>query len=170
MARTGRPSKFTKALADTLCLRVACGEVLSRICREESMPDRATVWRWTEEHEDFRNSLRAARESGSHALIDEAVEIADDGRNDWMELQTKSGVKVVLDREHVDRSKLRVETRKWLASKVAPRAYGDKVTTELTGPNGGPVQFQTVADLARAMAAAPPSKPSDPPAAAEGAS
>lgn len=151
----GRPSKRTKALVDQILRRVANGEILSRICREDGMPERGTIWRWTEEDPEFRDALMRAREACVHSLVDEAVEIADDGSNDYVTVETRDGgTKVVLDKEHVDRSKLRVETRKWLAGCVAPKAYGQKSTHEVTGPNGGPLV--TVVDLVRGLPAPTP--------------
>jgi hypothetical protein len=68
------------------------------------------------------------------------TEIADDGSNDWIERETKSGrMLTVPDQEHINRSRLRIDARKWLLSKLAPRKYGDKL--ELTGlPAAPPVQ------------------------------
>lgn len=146
----GRPTIRTKALVARILRRMSNGEILSRICREDGMPDRGTVWRWTEEDPEFRDALTRAREACAHALTDEAVEIADDGTNDYVEVETRSGgMKTVLDKEHVDRSKLRVETRKWLAGCVAPKAYGQRTAHEVSGPNGAPLV--TVVDLVRGL-------------------
>jgi hypothetical protein len=148
----GRPTIRNAELEESILLRLASGESLRSIGRDETMPDPATVWRWSEADAEFCKRLRTARETGVHAIIDEAREIADDGRNDWVEVENSKGeTKIVLDREHVDRSKLRVEYRKWLASVVAPRSYGDRAAVELSGPNGGPVQVQTLADLVRGL-------------------
>ncbi len=66
---------------------------------------------------------------------DEALEIADDGSNDWMKRQGEDGeVHVIYDHEHIQRSRLRVDTRKWLLSKVLPKVYGDK--PQHTGDGG----------------------------------
>ncbi len=78
-------------------------------------------------------------------MADETVEISDDGRNDWMERQSEEDKeRYVLNGEHVQRSRLRVDTRKWLLSKALPKMFGDKITQELTGKDGGPI---TTADL-----------------------
>ncbi len=58
------------------------------------------------------------------ALFDEALEIADDASGDW---STDKDGKKTLDHEHVQRSRLRVDTRKWAAGKLAPKRYGDKL-------------------------------------------
>ena len=70
------------------------------------------------------------------ALFDEALEIADEASGDWT---TDKNGKLALDHEHVQRSRLRVDTRKWTAAKLAPKRYGDEI--QRTGEGGGPVTF-----------------------------
>lgn len=139
MASKGRPSKFTKALADKICERLAAGETLRAICRDEDMPGEATVRRWAmDDHEQFSAQYAKAREIGYATLADELLEIADDGTNDYVEKERENGTKhIVFDAEHVQRSRLRADTRKWLLSKALPKVYGDKI--EHTGPAGGPL-------------------------------
>ncbi len=134
-AKTGRPSLYTEALAAKLCLRLAEGETLRAICRDEAMPDKATVLRWLADKTktDFRDQYAHARDMQADALFDEALEIADDVSGDW---STDKDGKKVLDHEHVQRSRLRVDTRKWAAGKMAPKRYGDKL--QHTGDGGGP--------------------------------
>ncbi len=125
-AKKGRPSLYTEALAAKLCLRLAESETLRAICRDEAMPDKATVLRWLADKKkaDFRDQYAHAREMQADALFDEALEIADDASGDWA---TDKDGKKVLDHEHVQRSRLRVDTRKWAAAKLAPKRYGDKI-------------------------------------------
>jgi hypothetical protein len=79
----------------------------------------------------LRAAVRA-RESGYHKMADELLEIADDASNDFMERKGKDGEAVmVVDHDHIARSRLRVDTRKWLLSKALPKVYGDKL--ELAG-------------------------------------
>lgn len=67
-------------------------------------------------------------------MADELLEIADDGSNDWMEKTVGSGETItVVDHEHVQRSRLRVDTRKWYLSKLAPKRYSEKLATDDTG-------------------------------------
>lgn len=144
--KPGRPSKFTKELANDICERLASGESLRTICMAEGMPGERTVYTWLLDDEAFQQQYARAREAQADALVEEIREIADDGSNDWMEVRLKSGeVKVVLDQEHVQRSRLRIDTRKWLMSKMAPKKYGDKM--QHTGADGeGPVEV-VVSDL-----------------------
>jgi transposase-like protein len=74
-------------------------------------------------------------------LADELLEIADNGTNDWMKRFAKDGEDLgwAVNGEHIARSRLRVDTRKWLLSKCLPKVFGDRITTEHTGPNAGPV-------------------------------
>ena len=124
--KTGRPSLYTEALAAEICRRLAEGETLRAICRDTAMPDKATVLRWLADKKkaDFREQYVYAREMQADALFDEALEIADDASGDW---STDKDGKKVLDHENIQRSRLRVDTRKWAAGKMAPKKYGDKL-------------------------------------------
>lgn len=143
MAKRGRPSKYTKALADKICARLAEGETLRSICRDEEMPDEKAVRDWVrEDREGFSPHYAQARDTGLDAIAEEAFEIADDGTNDWMEKHHYKGDDTkAFNGEHVQRSKLRVDLRKWYLSKMAPKRYGEKLDVEHSGPGGGPVTF-----------------------------
>ncbi len=134
-----RPSRYTPELAAKLCERLAEGDTLRSICRDQSMPDKATVLRWLADKTkvDFRDQYAHARDMQADALFDEALEIADDVSGDW---STDKDGKKVLDHEHVQRSRLRVDTRKWAAGKMAPKRYGDKI--QHTGDGGGPIRVR----------------------------
>lgn len=137
---TGRPSDYSDALAATICERLTNGETLRQLCTAEDMPDRSTVYRWLEAHEAFRDRYARACELRADAWADELVEIADETTFDTV--QTDSGERA--NTEWISRSRLRVDARKWLMARAAPKKYGDKVTTELTGEGGGPVRVERV--------------------------
>lgn len=81
-------------------------------------------------------------------MADEVFDISDDGTNDWTTRQLPNGTLTpVLDTEHVARSRLRFDARRWYLSKLAPKRYGDRLTQEITGPDGGPI---VIDDTARA--------------------
>lgn len=100
---------FTQELADEICERLAKGESLRSICRDEHVPSLTTVLRWVEEKPEFSEQYARAREAQADTLADEIISIADD------------------DAEDVNRSRLRVDARKWVASKLKPKRYGDKI-------------------------------------------
>jgi hypothetical protein len=129
----GRPSKFTQAIADQICERLAAGETLRSICEVEGMPPENTVRRWAIDVDNpFSAQYARAREVGYEKMADELLEIADDGTNDFIERSKESGdTYKVVDQEHIARSRLRVETRKWLLSKALPKVYGEKSTVDM---------------------------------------
>lgn len=125
---SGRPSIFTEELANKICFRLAQGESLRAICREEEMPDASTIHAWVLEKPLFSQQYDKARLDQAAHLFEEILEIADDGTNDYVEKEIQNGRVVVQGNgELVQRSRLRVDTRKWYLSKVAPKVYGDKL-------------------------------------------
>ena len=153
MAEIGRPSTYTVEIADEICERIAIGESVRQICLLEHMPDDATFYRWLLKYEELRDKYARAKEAQADRFNEELIEIADDGRNDWIERENnRTGqTYIALNEEALGRAKLRVETRKWLMGKHKPKKYGDKIQTELSGPDGGPVQHEvrTAEELAR---------------------
>ncbi|QDX22555.1 terminase small subunit protein [Pandoraea pnomenusa] len=136
---TGRPSSFTQEIGDAICERLANGESLRSICRDEEMPSQPTVFRWIDSHEAFRKQYARAREAQAEFFADQIVSIADDGSNDSY-VDDEGNQRT--DHDVIARSRLRVDARKWIASKLLPKKYGDKVTNEHTGADGGPIVIQ----------------------------
>lgn len=141
----GRPTDYTQELADKICEQLALGYSMRTVCKAEEMPCPATVFSWLRKYPEFLEQYTRAKEEATDALADEITDIADDGSNDWMEIN-KGGYKMtVLDREHVDRSKLRIETRKWIMAKMKPKKYGDKVDVTTNGKDlPSPILFHAV--------------------------
>lgn len=139
----GRPSDFTQEVADAICERIADGESLRSICQTEGMPSRMTVFRWLNDPErsSFRDQYARAREEQAEFYAESIIEIADEEA-----VTVKGGedeeVSVVFDATAVARNRLRIDARKWYASKLAPKKFGDFKAVELTGANGGPVMIQ----------------------------
>lgn len=142
----GRPSSFSQETADAICEQLADGLSLREVCRQEGMPDKSTVMRWLHTNEAFRDQYARAKEIGIEAIAEDILDIADDATNDWMERHDKDGEKTgwQFNGEAARRSQIRIDSRKWLLSKLAPKKYGDKVTQEHLGPDGGPVQVAAV--------------------------
>lgn len=88
-------------------------------------------WLAKDEYASFRQQYARAREAQADALFDEMLDIADDGSNDWMERKRDDGsTDEVLNHEHIQRSRLRIDARKWMAGKLRPKVYGDKAEVE----------------------------------------
>lgn len=133
-----RPSDFTPEIAADICGRLAGGEPLSTICKSEEMPGLSTVYRWLQSDESFREQYARAREDQADTLADEIVRIADE--TPPLVAVGQEGATLVVDGSAIQWQKLRVEARKWTASKMKPKKYGDRVTQEVTGADGGPLR------------------------------
>lgn len=128
-AKIGRPTDYTPELADRICAEMVCGSSLRSICKADDMPSCVTVFAWLRKYPDFLKRYEAAAAERANYHAEEMLDIADDGTNDWMEVHDKDGncVGYKVNGEHVQRSRLRVDTRKWLMSKLQPKKYGEKV-------------------------------------------
>jgi hypothetical protein len=124
----GRPCLYTGEIADKILGRVACGESLRQICRDDDMPHEATVRNWVVyDREGLATRYARARELRADVWADEIVDLARDVR---------------ADAAHVAKAKLEIDAIKWTASKLMPRRYGEHLTTALTGANGGPIKTE----------------------------
>ena len=113
--KIGRPSLYSTELVDAICKKVSEGQALLHVCEEEGFPNQTTVFRWLNEKEEFRNKYARAREVQIERMALDALRIADDPNEDPQS------------------RRVRVDTRKWILSKWAPKKYGDKLEVEQTG-------------------------------------
>lgn len=128
-----RPSEYTQEMADKICERLAGGESLRRICLDEGFPDASTVHRWVltdtegSKSAGFHKQYARAREIQAENMFDEILDIADDGSNDFMAITKGNETYEIENKEVTNRSRLRVDSRKWYLSKVLPKKFGDKL-------------------------------------------
>lgn len=132
--RVGRPSEYTEAVALQICERLADGESLRAICRDEHMPGRSTVFQWLAANKSFADQYAHAREAQADALFEDILEIADDNSGDVKVVGDDE--REVCNTEFVQRARLRVDARKWMASKLAPKKYGEKLDLSHGGDVG----------------------------------
>lgn len=118
-----RPSEFTAEMADVICERIADGESLRKICDEDGMPNKATVFRWLAANKEFSDQYARARESQADTLFDDVLAIAD---------QYDSAADT-LNQDHINRARIRIDARKWMAGKLRPKVYGEKLELEHGG-------------------------------------
>jgi len=124
----GRPSIYTQELADKVCEAISLGSSLRSACLSKDLPSISTVFKWLREDEGFTKQYEKACEERTEYQREELLDIADDGTNDWEEQERTDGSTFVkLNNESIQRSRLRVDTRKWLMSKMKPKKYGDKM-------------------------------------------
>jgi hypothetical protein len=113
---------FDQETADRLCAALSCGQSLRKACEAEGCAP-STVLGWVDQFPAFAEQYAQARARGYQLLADEIIDISDDSSGDI--IQTEHGPKV--DAERVARSRLRVDSRKWMLSKMLPKVYGDKL-------------------------------------------
>lgn len=135
---TGRPTDYTSEIAGIICERLADGESLRTIGCDPELPSQRTIYRWLVQHEEFRQQYARARETQADTIFDEMLDIADDATNDWMERAESKGGGWEVNGEHIQRTRLRIETRKWMAGKLRPKKYGEKL--ELAGSDDSPLR------------------------------
>ena len=131
----GRPSLYTPELIEAIAARLSTGETLSSICRDDGMPDRSTIWDWQQKNPDVSQRLARARDIGEEAILEETLHISDDGRRDYTVGEDGSAV---VNHDHIQRAKLRVDTRLKLLAIWNPKKYGNKVDVNHGGQKGNP--------------------------------
>jgi len=136
----GRPSTFSQEVADEICEHMANGESLREVCSRDNMPNRSTVARWLAASEQFRDQYAHACEMRQEELFDQIIQIADTPQVGTKSVSKATGIEIT-EADMIEHRRLQVEARKWALGKMAPKKYGDKVQTELTGPNGGAIEF-----------------------------
>jgi hypothetical protein len=124
----GKQVTFDPQIAEEICWRMACGQSLRSICRDPGMPPESTVrWWHIYDHEGFAAQYARAREAQADCWASEIVDLADE---------------TLADANHVAKARLQIDARKWVASKLLPRKYSERVSAELTGANGAPIKTE----------------------------
>lgn len=143
--QVGRPTTFTQEIGDAICEGIASGKSLRAMLRDdETLPASSTIFRWLSLDKVFSEQYARAREAQADAMADEILQIADDGQNDtYVDDEGRPRT----DTDVIARSRLRVDARRWLASKLKPKVYGEKVDTTISGPDGGPVQHRVAIEF-----------------------
>lgn len=138
-ARGRPPTAYSRERAEHICHELAEGKSLRLVCKELGIAPQ-TVYGWViDNHEGFGDQYARARHLMALRWADELDEIASHKNNDYY---VDDEGKLKPDLEHIARSRLRIDTRKWMLSKMLPKVYGDKIITEVTGKDGGPVEMQ----------------------------
>jgi hypothetical protein len=128
----GRPSIYTQEIADKICAEISTSiKSLRTICKQDGMPSVVSVMSWLRTNDEFLKQYTRAKEEQADMMVEDMLTIADENSQDHTPF---TGGNVI------NRDRLRVDTRKWIASKLKPKKYGDKTTTEVTGADGGPIQ------------------------------
>ena len=117
-----------------ICRRIMEGESVRSICTDASMPSKSTVMNWLAREPEFRAAYSFAKQLLAETLAEEVIEISDDASADWSMGETGQE----FNHEHVQRARLRVDSRKWLAAKLAPKRYGDSSMLQIGQAESAP--------------------------------
>ncbi len=140
-------SEFSQQVADAICSRLELGESLRNICTDKDLPAPSTVIKWTSQFPEFREQYARARLVQAELMADEILSIADNLREDPQSRRT------------------RVDTRKWILSKVLPKVYGDAMQLRHADADGNALKVEVtrvsprkprVIDVTPTPAALPP--------------
>lgn len=149
------PHALDREVAAKVLAQIAAGSSLTSICKRPGMPSMTTFMRWLgeEDADELREQYARAREAQAELMAEEIIAISDEEcttvRADKHGTRDEGGgnTEVLFDATAVARNRLRVDARKWLLSKMAPKKYGDKL--EHTGPNGGAIHVQSTVTFVR---------------------
>lgn len=109
----GRPSTYTEEITKEICKRLIVGQSLTKICEDPEMPGISTIYDWFDKYPEFSERYAKAKEDQAETLIDGLLAIAD-------------------EEEDVNRARLKIETRKWIAAKMRPKRYGERIDINKT--------------------------------------
>lgn len=127
----GRPSEYSEERAIDICRQIAEGRSLASICRDDDAPDITTIYYWMRKFPEFSKRYSQARQDAADTLADEILRISDE-------------LEHATDPIQIQAARLRVESRRWIASRLKPQTWGDKVQAEITGADGAPLPLVTV--------------------------
>jgi hypothetical protein len=135
----GRPSTYDPKLAERIIAGLSQGIPLTVICRDMGKPGIRTVYDWMDTHPEFSASIARARDLGYDAIAAECMEIANNPLMGIEEVTKEWGTEISR-RDMLGHRKLQIETRLKLLAKWDPKRYGERMATEISGPDGGPIQ------------------------------
>lgn len=128
--KIGRPPLYNKELGEKICRVVsATTDSIKKICQKNpDFPSYTVIHEWRLDYPEFADQYANARRNQAELLAQEILEISDDSSQDMIE--TENGIK--FNSEFAARARLRVDSRKWIACKLLPKIYGDKIQSETT--------------------------------------
>ena len=131
MATRGRPTKYNNDLAEAICVRLANGESLRSICKDDGMPDKSTILRWVVKPDHpFCNQYMIAREAAGYSHADSVVDLSDELR--------------FVEGSDPQKARVAMMGYQWAAERMAPKKHSPKHIMEHSGPGGGPIPVSRV--------------------------
>lgn len=130
-AKTGRPSAYNDKIAAEICARIAESDYgLEQVCEGDDMPSARTVFRWLNENDSFRQQYARAKVIQGH-------------------VQAERGLKEALSASDAAIGRLKWDARRWAASKLAPKQYGDKLAHVGGSDDDAPIRSEMTVKFVR---------------------
>lgn len=136
---------LTPELCDELMERIIEGESVRAILSDPHMPNRATLYRRLDRDPELAQRYSRALAWRMDILRDEIFDISDNVEIGQETVTKPDGSIETREGDMLGHRKLKIDTRKWAMARLAPERYGDRVSTEISGPAGGPVQIEAAA-------------------------
>lgn len=126
----GRPTKYSKELADRICEQISTSIFgLETICSNNpDFPNPSNIFVWLIKYPEFQEKYDKAREHQCNVMADKILQVAWDDARDTIESERGE----TCNSEWISRSRLKVDSLKWLLTKLQPRKYGEKVQNDTT--------------------------------------
>ena len=134
----GRPSTFSHKLADAICASIAAGKSIRAIAKDDGMPSATSIFKWLREHDSFAEQYARAKAEQAETLADEIAEIAD-ANPKTVPVYAKDGelLEIKIDTAFEQWRRTRIDARKWVAAKLLPKKYGERVAVD----HGGSIEL-----------------------------
>ena len=139
-----RPTTYNEDIAAEVCGYLALGESLRKVCRRKGMPAPSTVFLWLRDHQEFSEQYARAKEEAADMFVEDILEIADNSKKDKLpvyKVDEITGEKTLVgyteSKNSVRRAQVQIDSRKWLAMKLKPKKYGEKLDMTTNGNDIG---------------------------------
>lgn len=120
---------FSQELFDDICTHISEGRSLRSICAQSNMPSTAAFMKWLNKDPALVEQYARAMESRGEHMFEDMLTIADNTEKDIIVLEDG---REIVDHNVVSRDKLRIDTRKWILSRMNPKKYGDSSKVDVT--------------------------------------
>lgn len=137
-------SIFTQALFDKICDLIADGRSLREICSMKNTPNRKTFHNWCKNTPELQEQYDRACLEREEVYFEQIINIADECRKGVKTTTKGNGDVETVETDMTERAKIQIDARKWTLARMNRKKYGDHVTEELVGANGGPIQVERV--------------------------
>ena len=124
--------KQKQELINTICEEMAKGRSLRSVLRDKGMPGRTAFYKWIDGNKEREGQYVCARDDRAETIFEDILDIADSQEGDVITLEDG---KEVTNHDFIQRARLRIDSRKWILSKMQPKKYGDKLDLEVNNTN-----------------------------------